>query len=80
MSRVGQATHCNRLAIVAISNSTEAGVHNIVHNMDDNSVPLPNHVTARNGVYQYVRRVPDCKSAWNKDPVSGVIGVQTGPL
>jgi hypothetical protein len=23
---------------------------------------------------------PECVSAWNKDPVSGVIGVQTGPL
>ncbi len=22
----------------------------------------------------------DCVSAWNKDPVGGVIGVQTGPL
>ncbi|MEX6505891.1 DUF6538 domain-containing protein [Jiella sp. M17.18] len=27
--------------------------------MDDDSMPLPNHVTCRNGVYQYVRRVPD---------------------
>ena len=24
--------------------------------------------------------VKECVSAWNKDPVSGVIGVQTGPL
>lgn len=27
--------------------------------MDDEDVPLPTHVTLRNGVYQYVRRVPD---------------------
>ncbi|WP_188855008.1 DUF6538 domain-containing protein [Aureimonas glaciei] len=27
--------------------------------MDDDSMPLPNHVTCRDGVYQYVRRVPD---------------------
>ena len=25
-------------------------------------------------------RLPDCGSAWKKDPVSGVIGVEKGPL
>lgn len=34
-------------------------MHNIVHNTDDEDVPLPTHVTLRNGVCQYVRRVPD---------------------
>lgn len=34
-------------------------MHNNMHNMDDESMPLPSHVTLRNGVYQYVRRVPD---------------------
>lgn len=34
-------------------------MHNILHNMDDDSMPMPNHVTVRNGVYQYVRRVRD---------------------
>lgn len=34
-------------------------MHNIVHNMDDDDMVLPAHVTLRNGVYQYVRRVPD---------------------
>jgi hypothetical protein len=24
--------------------------------------------------------IPRCVSAWNKDPVSGVIGIQKGPL
>lgn len=27
--------------------------------MDDESVPLPTHVVRRNGVFQYVRRIPD---------------------
>jgi integrase len=27
--------------------------------MDDDSMALPNHVTCRDGVYQYVRRIPD---------------------
>lgn len=34
-------------------------MHNNLHNMDDESVPLPTHVILRNGVYQYVRRIPD---------------------
>lgn len=34
-------------------------MHNIMHNMKDSDVPLPAHVVARNGVYQYVRRVPN---------------------
>jgi hypothetical protein len=34
-------------------------MHNNMHNMDDDSMALPNHVTCRDGIYQYVRRVPD---------------------
>lgn len=34
-------------------------MHNKVHNMDDENMALPAHVTLRNGVYQYVRRVPE---------------------
>jgi len=34
-------------------------MHNNLHNMDDENVPLPNHVIRRNGVFQYVRRIPD---------------------
>ncbi len=34
-------------------------MHHKLHNMDDESVPLPCHVTCRNGVFQYVRRIPD---------------------
>jgi integrase len=34
-------------------------MHNIVHNMDDEEMGLPIHVTLRNGVFQYVRRVPE---------------------
>ncbi|KPQ09098.1 MAG: hypothetical protein HLUCCO17_16285 [Saliniramus fredricksonii] len=33
-------------------------MHNILHNMAHN-MALPTHVTKRNGIYQYVRRVPD---------------------
>jgi hypothetical protein len=42
------------------------------------SVPLihlAEHDPNFSGIY-----VPECESAWNKDPVLGVIGVQTGPL
>ena len=34
-------------------------MHNIVHNMADENVGIPNHLTTRNGVCQYVRRVPE---------------------
>ena len=34
-------------------------MHNIVHNMADDDVPVANHLTTRNGVCQYVRRVPE---------------------
>lgn len=34
-------------------------MHNNLHNMDVENVPLPNHVIRRNGVFQYVRRIPD---------------------
>lgn len=34
-------------------------MHNKMHNMDDENMVLPAHVTLRNGVYHYVRRVPD---------------------
>jgi hypothetical protein len=34
-------------------------MHNIVHNMADDDVPITNHLTTRNGVCQYVRRVPE---------------------
>lgn len=33
-------------------------MHNILHNMEPELPSLPDHVTTRNGVYQYVRRVP----------------------
>jgi len=35
-------------------------MHNILHNMAHN-MALPTHVTKRNGIYQYVRRVPDAR-------------------
>jgi len=34
-------------------------MHNNMHNMDDENMALPAHVALRNGVYQYVRRVPE---------------------
>jgi DNA-binding transcriptional LysR family regulator len=40
-------------------------------------------LTARGYTIQpYLRRIAenaDCESAWNKDPVFGVIGIQSGP-
>ena len=40
-------------------------MHNNLHNMDDEIVPLPNYVIRRNGVFQYVRRIPaDVASAF----------------
>jgi hypothetical protein len=47
-------------------------------------LPLPNFdarlITADVALVTYVSEVTySCVSAWNKDPVSGVIGVQTGP-
>jgi hypothetical protein len=33
-------------------------MHNIVHNMADDDV-IPDHITTRNGVCLYVRRVPE---------------------
>jgi hypothetical protein len=38
-------------------------MHHKLHNMDDD-VPLPCHVTRRNGVFQYVRRIPDDAAAF----------------
>lgn len=34
-------------------------MHNIVHNMATEDVPISNHLTSRKGVFQYVRRVPE---------------------
>lgn len=34
-------------------------MHNMVHNMADDDVPVANHLTTRSGVCQYVRRVPE---------------------
>lgn len=34
-------------------------MHNIVHNMADDDMPVTSHLTSRNGVCQYVRRVPE---------------------
>lgn len=34
-------------------------MHNIVHNMADDEMPITNHLTTRNGMCQYVRRVPE---------------------
>ncbi len=34
-------------------------LHNKMHNMDDDTMPLPTHVTWRGTTLQYVRRVPD---------------------
>ncbi|MBD8906928.1 DUF6538 domain-containing protein [Methylorubrum zatmanii] len=34
-------------------------MHNIVHNMATEDVPVSNHLTSRKGVFQYVRRVPE---------------------
>ena len=48
-------------------------------------VPLPPKCPELNpieNVWQFMRNnwLSNCGSAWKKDPVSGVIGVQTGPL
>jgi len=34
---------------------------------------------AKNRLAEFAREVVKCESAWNKDPVFGVIGVQSGP-
>lgn len=44
---------------------------------EDVAVPLE---TALNWNVSLVRDVSDCGSAWKKDPGSGVIGVEKGPL
>jgi hypothetical protein len=40
---------------------------------------IPDPATIRLGRQSYVT-LKGCDSAWKKDPLRGVIGVQTGPL